>query len=80
MFRSLRGDLPDFRFFIYRSGFTGFSFLLLSSLETLGEDSEERCDVCTVPVVCLAEGALGGGGFFGLCKDKQMQNPFFKKV
>lgn len=27
----------------------------------------------TVPVVCLAEGALGGGGFFGLWKHTQTQ-------
>lgn len=28
----------------------------------------------TVPAVCLAEGALGGGGFFGLCRHTDTQS------
>lgn len=86
MFRSLRRNLLDLRLFLYRSEFTGFLFLffvfVLRSQNIKRGQKRKMCGV-TVPVVCLAEGALGGGGFFGLWRHTQTQkntlrtyNPF----
>lgn len=52
---------------------TGQSLQVSVSLSEHKHTGEERSNDGTVPVVCLAEGALGGGGFFGLWKHTQTQ-------
>lgn len=75
-------------FFSTGQSLQGFCFCFLFFVFVLRSQNIKRgqkrkmCGV-TVPVVCLAEGALGGGGFFGLWRHTQTQkntlrtyNPF----
>lgn len=79
MFRPLRRSLPDLWLFLCSQSSKVFlSFFIFTIFPPLlffyslrPQKQAGRWEL--LPVVCFADGALGGGGFFGLWKRIQMQ-------